>query len=94
MPLRDTGDLVVVGRWEREELGRVRVVRGGVDSVEEDRIEMHVQLHRSTPAESQVKFSLRLTQSRVLRVIGSRIRSSTCWVVGALSCGVHDPRLT
>jgi hypothetical protein len=58
---------------------------------------MHVQLHRSTPAESQVKFSLRLTQSRVLRVlrvIGSRIRSSTCWVVGALSCGVHDPRLT
>jgi hypothetical protein len=55
---------------------------------------MHVQLHRSTPAESQVKFSLRLTQSRVLRVIGSRIRSSTCWGVGALSCGVHDPRLT
>jgi hypothetical protein len=55
---------------------------------------MHVQLHRSTPAESQVKFSLRLTQSRVLRVIGSRIRSSTCWVVGALSCGAHDPSLT
>jgi len=42
--------LVVVGRWEREELGRPRVVWVGVDSVEKDRMKMDVQVHGSTPA--------------------------------------------
>jgi hypothetical protein len=50
---RDAGNLVVVRCREREELGLARMVRvgvDGVDAVEKDRMEMDVQVHRSTPA--------------------------------------------
>jgi hypothetical protein len=46
----DAGDLVVVGGRQSEEHRGPRVVRVGIDSVEEDRMKIYVQVHGPTPA--------------------------------------------
>jgi hypothetical protein len=66
----DAGDLVVVRRGEREELGRPRVGWVRIDSVEKNRMKMHVQVHRSTPA-LNLRYRARLTLSYAQELLRS-----------------------